>query len=193
MSLLVDVGGRTTVTGATRAKQVLHREREREGSVVARAQQERDRELWKDGSKDEFRIQFRGGVGPQVMQSNSQILKYIRPIHPALCHTRTRRPQLVGDGVITTFMPRSSLCPWPKLCSLSLCLSASCSPPFTISRPPSATVCSLARFQVNQRQIQGRAQPNFGPPCKRWGWPPFYLSRNGRPLTIGLSASDGSS
>lgn len=182
---MVDGGGRTTVTGATRAKQVLHRVRVR-GKV--RWLRVRSRNGTGSCGRMDRRMnsEFNSGVA-WAPRSCNQILKFSNPSVQsirALCHTRTRRPQLVGDGVITTFMPRSSLCP---------SLSASCSPPFTISRPPSATVCSLARFQVNQRQIQGRAQPNFGPPCKRWGWPPFYLSRNGRPLTIGLSASDGSS
>lgn len=133
---------------------------EREGSVVARAQQERNRELWKDGSKDEFRIQFRGGVGPQVMQSNSQILKSIRPIHPALCHTRTRRPQLVGDGVITTFMPRSSLCPWPKLCSLSVCVSL---PPALLPSPSPGHPLPPPARSHGFRLIKGRSRVGLSP------------------------------
>lgn len=44
---------------------------------------------------------------------------------------------------------------------------------------PRAVFCHrlllLARFQVNQKQIQGRAQPNFGPPWKPWPGPHFYL------------------
>lgn len=159
----------------------------------------RSRKLWKDGSNRRMNSEFRGGVGPR---SCNQILKSIHPIS----QTRTRRPQLVGDRrnnyfhaslrsrVAQAFLSQSlSLC--LSVC-LSVCLSLSLSLSFPLPPPPrpsSGTVCLLARFQVNQRQIQGRAQPNFGPLWKPWPGPHFYLSRNGRPLTIGLSASDGSS
>lgn len=148
-------------------------------------------------SKDEFRIQ--GGRGPQVMhmQSNSQI----HPSHPP--KQEPANPQLVGDRRNNYF--HASLRSWvvaQALLSLSVCLSVFLCPSPTLflflpllcpPRPSSGTVCLLARFQVNQRQIQGRAQPNFGPSWKPWPGPHFYSSRNGRPLTIGLSASDGSS
>lgn len=162
----------------------------------------RDRKLWKDGSKDEFRIQNSGGAwGPgHAQQSKSQIhLSIHSPRQEPAAH-----PSSLATGIIIVFMLRYATSPGGPSFFLSfspppvpLCPSAILAHfawpdgrPRAVLWHPSAL---LARFQVNQRQIQGRAQPNFGPPWKPWPGPRFYSSRNGRPLTIGLSASDGSS
>lgn len=151
---------------------------EREGPVVACLR------VWKDGSKDQFRIQG-GCVGPQVMQSNSQM------------HRCNPFVQLsLANGVIIILMLRFSRGWWSKLFHLffsliiTLFLHFSLTHKiftlFLVSLPsspltfvPRTVFCHrlllLARFQVNQKQIQGRAQPNFGPPWKPWPGPHFYL------------------
>lgn len=101
---------------------------------------------------------------------------------------------LAGDGVIILMLQTVLALPNPPFPILSRPASRRDWPslaqnwPFLLPLWPSVRPALLARFQVNQRQIQGRAQPNFGPPSKvmaQLASPPFILSRNGRPLTIG--------
>lgn len=160
-------------TGADGRDRCMH---EREGAVVACAGTESETLGRKDGHP-RMNSEFRGGVGPQVMQSNGQIDLSAKPNKNPPPPARW----LFGDRRNNHF--HASLRCWlvaagpsfSLLCLFSFCLSApyawyTCPPTLW---PSSGTVCSLARFQVNQKQIQGRAQPNFGPPWKPWPGPHF--------------------